>query len=93
MAEDIEWLSTAQAAARLGLAPRTLYRFVDRGEVGAYRFGRVLRFRLEELDQFIERCRIEPGSLRHLHESTEECTREEPDPGEQERRSAEGLWP
>ena len=80
--DDIVWLSTAQAAARLGLSPRTLYRFVDRGEVAAYRFGRVLRFRLDDLDHFIERCRIEPGSLRHLYEDSEESGAEEPDPDE-----------
>jgi excisionase family DNA binding protein len=65
-------LSTARAAARLGITPRTLYRFVDRGDVEAHRIGRVLRFRLDELDQFIERCRIEPGSLRHLYEGSDD---------------------
>jgi excisionase family DNA binding protein len=72
MPEDIVWLSTARAASRLGITPRTLYRFVDRGDVEAYRIGRVLRFRLDELDQFIERCRIEPGSLRHLYEGSDD---------------------
>jgi excisionase family DNA binding protein len=72
MPDEILWLSTARAAARLGITPRTLYRFVDRGDLDAYRFGRVLRFRLDELDQFIERCRIEPGSLRHLYDGPED---------------------
>ena len=71
MPDEIVWLSTARAAARLGLAPRTLYRLVDRGEVGAYRFGRVLRFRLDDVDQYIERSRIAPGSLGHLHEHSD----------------------
>ena len=82
MPDGIVWLSTERAAARLGLAPRTLYRFVDRGEITAYRFGRVLRFRLDELDQFINRCRIEPGSLRHLYEDAEGSRRVERDPDE-----------
>jgi excisionase family DNA binding protein len=81
MPDDIEWLSTARAAVRLGITPRTLYRFVDRGDVEAYRIGRVLRFRLDELDQFIERCRIEPGSLRHLYERSGD-ERDDDDSGE-----------
>ena len=30
---DIEWLSTQEAARRLGITTRTLYRFVDQGEL------------------------------------------------------------
>src|SRR5690349_10550909 len=41
--EPISWLSTAEAANRLGITPRTLYRFIDEGQLVAYRFGRVIR--------------------------------------------------
>jgi excisionase family DNA binding protein len=64
---DIVWLSTQDAARRLGVTPRTLYRFIDEGQVPAYRFGRVIRLQLDEVDEFIERCRIQPGSLEHLY--------------------------
>jgi excisionase family DNA binding protein len=67
MAEDIEWLSTADAARRLGITSRTLYRFIDQGEVAAYRFGRVIRIKATDVDQFIEASRIEPGTLEHLY--------------------------
>jgi len=66
-APDINWLSTADAATRLGITPRTLYRFIDEGQIPAYRFGRVIRLKLDEVDIFIEQCRIEPGSLEHLY--------------------------
>lgn len=68
MADDgIRWLSTADAAKRVGITPRTLYRFIDNGEVPAYRFGRVIRLKESEVDAFIESCRIEPGTLEHLY--------------------------
>ncbi len=66
-AADIVWLSTPEAARRLGVTPRTLYRFIDEGQVPAYRFGRVIRLKADEVDAFIEACRIEPGTLEHLY--------------------------
>ncbi len=62
-----DWLSTAEASARLGITPRTLYRFIDEGRIPAYRFGRVIRLRATEVDEFIDLCRIEPGTLDHLY--------------------------
>ena len=61
------WLSSKEAAAYLGINLRTLYRFIDEGDLPAYRFGRVIRLRQEELDEFIERARILPGTLEHLY--------------------------
>lgn len=58
-----EWLSTNETARRLGLTPRTVYRFIDAGELPAYRFGRVIRVKVVDLERFIESCRIRPGSL------------------------------
>lgn len=66
-AEDITWLSTREAARRLGITARTLYRLIDNGELPAYRFGRVIRLQAAEVDQYIEQCRITPGSLEHLY--------------------------
>lgn len=63
----VEWLSTAEAAAQLGITPRTLYRFIDEGQLPAYRFGRVIRLKASEVDAFIDLCRIEPGTLDHLY--------------------------
>ena len=67
VAEPIQWLSTAEAANRLGITPRTLYRFIDEGQLVAYRFGRVIRLKTHDVDVFIEACRIEPGTLEHLY--------------------------
>ena len=61
------WLSTQAAAKRLGVTPRTLYRFIDHGDLPAYRMGRVIRLKTSEVDAFIESTRIQPGSLEHLY--------------------------
>jgi len=67
MSNEIVWLSTQDAARRLGVTPRTLYRFIDVGDLPAYRLGRVIRLKAEDVDRFIESSRIEPGSLEHLY--------------------------
>jgi len=67
---DIEWLSTAEAAKRLGITPRTLYRFMNEGQLAGYRFGRVIRLKATDIDEFIEQSRIAPGELDHLYPDT-----------------------
>ena len=67
LTEGITWLSTKEAAARLGVTLRSLYRFIDEGDLVAYKFGRVIRLQQADVDRFIEASRIEPGSLEHLY--------------------------
>jgi excisionase family DNA binding protein len=65
--DEITWLSTREAARRLGITTRTLYRLIDSGQVPAYKFGRVIRLQESEVDAFIEQARITPGDLEHLY--------------------------
>jgi excisionase family DNA binding protein len=67
MSTPIRWMSTKDAAEYLGVNLRTLYRFIDEGDLVAYKFGRVIRMKAEDVDRFIEAARITPGSLEHLH--------------------------
>lgn len=55
------------AAEYLGITPRTLYRLMDTGELPAYRFGRVFRLKQGDVEAFIERSQVEPGTLKHLY--------------------------
>ena len=64
---QIVWLNTETAAKRLGITTRTLYRFINEGGLPAYRMGRVIRVKQADVDAFIERSRIEPGTLGHLY--------------------------
>jgi excisionase family DNA binding protein len=65
--DETVWLSTSQAAGQLGITTRTLYRLIDSGQLPAYRFGRVIRLKEQEVEAFVERSRIVPGDLEHLY--------------------------
>jgi len=65
--DKTEWLGTPDAADRLGITQRTLYRLIDEGQVPAYKMGRVLRVKAGDLDVFLEHSRVTPGSLKHLY--------------------------
>ena len=67
MTATIRWMSTKEACERLGVTLRTLYRFIDQGDLPAYKMGRVIRLKEDEVDAFIEKTRIAPGSLEHLY--------------------------
>jgi excisionase family DNA binding protein len=51
----------------LGVTLRTLYRFIDEGQLPAYKMGRVIRLQAHEVEAFIKRARIVPGTLEHLY--------------------------
>jgi excisionase family DNA binding protein len=67
MERQPNWVSTKEASEFLGVNLRTLYRFIDEGELTAYKFGRVIRLKEDDLSQFVEGARIRPGSLEHLY--------------------------
>jgi excisionase family DNA binding protein len=67
VSEPIKWIGTPEACARLGVTLRTLYRFIDEGQLPAYKMGRVIRLQAHEVDAFIEKARIVPGTLEHLY--------------------------
>jgi excisionase family DNA binding protein len=70
----IIWMSTQEAAERLGITVRTLYRLIDHGELPAYKFGRVIRLQEADVDEFIRRSRIAPGSLEHLYPESKDIS-------------------
>lgn len=67
MTEAIHWMGTREACEKLGVTLRTLYRFIDEGQLPAYKMGRVIRVQESDIDDFITRQRIEPGTLEHLY--------------------------
>lgn len=70
-ADPEEWFGTPAAARYLGVALRTVYALIDDGAFPAYRHRRVIRIRRRDLDEYLERVRVEPGSLGHLHPLTD----------------------
>jgi len=67
MAPETSWLGTPEAAERLGITQRTLYRLIDEGQLPAYKMGRVFRVKESDLEVFLDQSRVTPGSLRHLY--------------------------
>jgi len=65
--DDVTWLSTAEAARKLGITTRTLYRLIDEGQIPAYKLGRVIRLQEHEVEAFVDQARVRPGELQHLY--------------------------
>lgn len=65
--DSIRWMSTRETSERLGITLRTLYRFIDEGQLPAYKFGRVIRLKETDVERFIDGARIAPGDLRNLY--------------------------
>lgn len=61
------WLSTTEVRDQLGITLRTLYRLIDEGQIPAYKIGRVIRMKEADVEAFLNRSRIEPGTLEHLY--------------------------
>ena len=61
------WMSSKDAAQRIGITPRTLYRFIDEGQIPAYRIGRVIRLQRSDVESFIEQSRVQLTTLKHLY--------------------------
>ena len=60
-------METPAAAAALGIAVRTLHRIIGRGELPAHSVDGVVGVKRSEIEKYIERARLTPGDLVHLH--------------------------
>ncbi len=40
---------------------------IDEGQVPAFKMGRVIRLRADDLEAYLEANRVQPGSLAHLY--------------------------
>lgn len=52
MAEE-RWVTVEKVAAHLGVARDTVYRWLERKSLPAHRLGRVWRFKLSEVDEWV----------------------------------------
>ena len=53
-------LTLGEAAAYLNLTERYMRRLVSERRIPYLKVGRLLRFRAEDLDAYLEQCRVEP---------------------------------
>ncbi len=61
------WFGTNEACRYLNISLRTLYKLIDSDQIAAYKFGRLIRVRQEDLDEYVEDSRIKPGDLSNLY--------------------------
>jgi excisionase family DNA binding protein len=57
---DLKLLDEAAAAQALGLKPRMLRDRRRRGEISFRRIGRLIRYARADLEEFVERSKVEP---------------------------------
>lgn len=50
---DLELLTAAEAASLLKVAPKTVYVMVRNGDIAAVKWGRSVRIRRQDLEEFI----------------------------------------
>ena len=53
MASEEAWVGIAEVAAHLSVARDSIYRWVEAKDFPAHRVGRLLRFRLSEVDEWV----------------------------------------
>lgn len=49
-----KWLSVEQIADHLGIAPITVYRWLEKGRIPANRIGKLWKFKASEVDQWVK---------------------------------------
>jgi len=54
MASEEGWVGIADVADHLSVAKDSIYRWVDSKDFPAHRVGRLLRFRLSEVDEWVK---------------------------------------
>ena len=52
MEKDRTWMTTAQAARRLGISRARLYRVIDSGALPAYKIGRLIRLQVADVEAY-----------------------------------------
>lgn len=53
MATGERWVGADRVAAHLGVTKDSVYRWVEAGGLPAHRVGRLLRFRISEIDRWV----------------------------------------
>lgn len=66
-----QWVGTHDAAERLGVSLRSLYRLIDHGVLPAYKIGRAIRLRSADLTSFLAN-RPGPTGLEHLYPGSDD---------------------
>jgi excisionase family DNA binding protein len=58
---DRDFLSVEEVAKRLALKAETIRTYIREGALNAYRFGNVLRIRVDDFEKFVQERKIRRG--------------------------------
>lgn len=59
--EADEWLSANEAGKQIGVTGKTIIRMSEKGEITGYRVGSVWRFKLSDINAYLEAHRYGPN--------------------------------
>ncbi len=76
MASEEGWVGIADVAAHLSVGKDSIYRWVDSKDFPAHKVGRLLRFRLSEVDEWVK---AGGGSRHKTHQGRGATLAEGPD--------------
>lgn len=54
MENEDKWLSVVEIADYLGVSKESIYRWVEKGKIPAYRLGKFWKFKTDEVDRWIK---------------------------------------
>lgn len=60
MSAEERWVNVGDAAAHLGVTKDSIYRWIEENGLPAHRVGRLLRFKLSEIDDWVRRDSRQP---------------------------------
>ena len=91
MGAEEGWVGIARVATHLGVARESIYRWVDSKGFPGHRVGRLLRFKLSEVDEWVQaRGGENSGSAAHTEETTPKGPRRESNV-EKRKRQEDGV--
>lgn len=69
------WLNVEEIAKHLGIAPITIYRWVEKGAMPSHRLGKFWRFKASEVDHWIDKGEAKDiGDVGNLKQSKKSKT-------------------
>jgi excisionase family DNA binding protein len=64
------WHSVEEVSVHLGIAQDTIYRWIERGRLPAHRIGRLWKFKLAEVDEWVRQGKTVEEPPVHLDTPT-----------------------
>jgi excisionase family DNA binding protein len=87
-----EFLHINELVQYLGMKKSNLYSKVERKEIPFYRWGRLIIFKKDEIDAYMERCRVESGPVEKEAKRADRSTRKRKLDVDEIMKRAQSVW-